>query len=200
MVTKRRILRLLSAVFIISAVLLLYFWRNLFVVIPSAILGLLLFAISFYKKRPPHNITLTNFINVFTHFRVTLDSNANVFQALNATLEVTTGVLFTHIEALIASLETNHTVVPFITFAKPFNHRFVTHIMINVYMLINHGIDAKRLWQFNYMFETLVREHNETMISAHQNSYERFDIMLFLGNAVMIFTLMASVMAMIGGF
>lgn len=182
-----------------SASLCVYLYPRLFLVGPLVLGGGLLFLLSFYKKRIPNNITVTNFINVFTHFRVTLDSDSNVFQALNAMLEITTGALYENIETLINSLESDHTIAPFMAFARPFKHRFVTHIMINIYMLINHGLDPKRLWQFNYMFETLVKEYNESRLAAHQNSYERFDIMLFVGNALMIFTLMASVMGMIGG-
>lgn len=199
MITKERLLRGLSIMLLGSATILVYFYPRLIIIGPLTLAGGALFLLSFYKKRPANNITVTNFINVFTHFRVTLDSDTNVFQALNAMLEITTGALYEHIETLVASLETDHTITPFIAFAQPFKHRFVTHIMINIYMLINHGLDPKRLWQFNYMFETLVKEYNESRLAAHQNSYERFDIMLFVGNALMIFTLMSSVMGMIGG-
>lgn len=58
----------------------------------------------------------------------------------------------------------------------------------------------KRLWQFNYLFETLVKEHNDEEIALHESSYERFNISLFIGTGIMIMTLMISIMGMIGEY
>ncbi len=196
---RKLFMRGAAVILIIGGALLVYFMRDYFVAGALLIGGVILFIMSFSKRKEQANITTTNFISVFTHFRVGLDSDANVYQALTATLNVTSGALYALLEQLINSLETDHTVTPFITFAKAFKHRFITHIMINVYMLINHGTDAERLWQFNYMFETLVKEFNEEIIVSHESSYERFNLALFLGTGIMIFTLMGSVMSLIGG-
>ena len=102
------------------------------------------------------------------------------------------------LEELIKTINTDHSVKPFITFADPFKNRFITHIMINVYMLINHGLDIKRLWQFNFIFETLTKEYSTSVIDLHRSSLERFDILLYLGTGIMMFTLMTSVLALIG--
>lgn len=161
--------------------------------------GLILFGVSQIKQKPKDNFTLNDFINVFTHFRVALDSDANVFVALGSSLDYTSGAMHVALEKLVNTLHHDHSVTPFILFAKKFKHRFVTHIMINVYMLINHGLNPKRLWQFNYLFESLVKEYNETQVALHESSYERFNLSLFLGTGIMMFTIMGSILSMFGG-
>lgn len=162
--------------------------------------GVLILIVAFIPEKEKSNITLAEFINVFTHFRVALDNKLNVYRALNITFATTSGALASLLESLINALENDHSVTPFINFALPFKHPLVTQIMINVYMLVNHGVDPKRLWQFNYLFETLVKEHNDEEIALHESSYERFNISLFVGTGVMIMTLMISVMGIIGGY
>lgn len=162
--------------------------------------GLIAFGLSYLKQKPKENFNLSDFINVFTHFRVALDSDANVYNALASSLDFTSGSMHLALEKLVNNLHNDHSVTPFIIFAKKFKHRFVTHIMINVYMLINHGLDTRRLWQFNYLFEALVKEYNDAEIALHESSYERFNLSLFLGTGIMMFTIMGSILSMFGGF
>lgn len=195
----KRIARVLG--FLLSGSGLLYLYWAEDYLYPLMLLGggAVLLGYSFFKVKEKANLNMTSFINVFTHFRVALDSETNVFQALSAALTVTSGKLYELLEELVNSLSHDHSVTPFISFAKPFKNRFITHIMINVYMLINHGIDHKRLWQFNYMFETLVAEYHEEQLALHESSYERYNTALFIGSGILIFTLMSSIFSLLGG-
>ncbi len=195
----KKLLKALAVLFIISGLALIYWLRNYLIYGPLIVIGIALYYFSTKKDEIKDNLNIANFINVFTHFRVALDSDANVFNALSASLELTSGRMHEELERLISAINKDHSVTPFITFAKKYNHRFVTHIMINIYMLINHGLDPKRLWQFNYLFETLLKEYNDAEISKHQNSYDRFDLSLFLGSGIMMFTIMGSILSLLGG-
>ena len=167
----------------------LYFWKkNLTLALIFAGVGFTIVVITFIPQKQKSNITLADFINVFTHFRVALDNNLNVYRALNITLTTTSGAMSALLESLINALENDHSVTPFINFSLPFKHPLVSQIMINVYMLVNH------------LFETLVKEHNDEEIALHESSYERFNISLFIGTGIMIMTLMISIMGMIGEY
>lgn len=195
----KKLLKALAVLFIISGLALIYWLRNYLIYGPLIVIGIALYYFSTKKDETKDNLNIANFINVFTHFRVALDSDANVFNALSASLDLTSGRMHEELERLISAINKDHSVTPFINFAKKYNHRFVTHIMINIYMLINHGLDPKRLWQFNYLFETLLKEYNDAEISQHQNSYDRFDLSLFLGSGIMMFTIMGSILSLLGG-
>lgn len=195
----KKLLKALALLCIISGLALIYWLRNYLIYGTLIVVGIGLYYFSTKKDETKDNLNIANFINVFTHFRVALDSDANVFNALSASLELTSGRMHEELERLISAINKDHSVTPFITFAKKYNHRFVTHIMINIYMLINHGLDPKRLWQFNYLFETLLKEYNDAEISKHQNSYDRFDLSLFLGSGIMMFTIMGSILSLLGG-
>lgn len=195
----KKLLKALAVLFIISGLALIYWLRNYLIYGPLIVIGIALYYFSTKKDETKDNLNIANFINVFTHFRVALDSDANVFNALSASLYLTSGRMHEELERLISAINKDHSVTPFINFAKKYNHRFVTHIMINIYMLINHGLDPKRLWQFNYLFETLLKEYNDAEISQHQNSYDRFDLSLFLGSGIMMFTIMGSILSVLGG-
>lgn len=190
---------LFSGVLLLIAGLFAYFvFHQLYVALGLVVASIIIIILPFFKKKVKSNLTINTFIDVFTHFRVALDSDANVYQALSATLAITKGDMYIKLEELIKTINTDHSVKPFINFAAPFKNRFITLIMINVYMLINHGLDIKRLWQFNYIFETLTKEYSDSVIETHKSSLERFDILLYLGVGIMMFTLMASVLALIG--
>lgn len=196
--SARRSMRVIGTLFLIAGSLIIFLYKNYYLIVILLLGRLTLFSLSFYKKKVVNNLTLVNFINVFTHFRVALDSNSNVFVSLNSAVAVTSGAMFENLTILINDMSNDHTIKPFITFAKPFNDRLVTHIMINLFILVTHGLDQKRLWQFNYVFETLINEHAEQQADAHKASYERFDISLFFGTAILIFTLMNTILSLIG--
>lgn len=193
-------LRIIGYLFFVGSIYFTYFLKDYFIGVALGITGGILTLLLPSTKKKRSNLTVHEFINIFTHFRVTLQSHANVYQSLLAALHGSSGQMYEALEVLTSAISKDHTVTPFITFAKGFKHRFITHIMINIYMLVNHGTDPQHLWQFNYLFESLVKEHNEEQIALHESSYERFNVSLFLGTGAMMFTLMGSVMTMLGGF
>lgn len=149
-------------------------------------------------KSAKASLTMHDFIITFTHFRVALDSNANVFHALVTSIERAESPLSEELQLLHSEMMVDHSVTPYIKFAKNFKEPIITHIMINIYLLINHGVDAKRLWQFNYIFETLIKANYDELIAEHKNSYEKFDIVLYLGTGVVLVTILLNVITLIG--
>ncbi|MDY0214873.1 MAG: hypothetical protein RBS24_05085 [Bacilli bacterium] len=194
-----KVLKPIGLLSVLGGITTLYFIDNLIISGILILIGIALFIIGNLKKKPKDNLDIASFINMFTHFRTMLDSDANVVSALTSSLEFTSGVMYEALHKLVVNINDDHSVTPFILFAKRFNHRFVLHIMINVYMLINHGLEAKRLWQFNYLFESLIKEFNDEQIALHESSYERFNVSLFLGTGIMMFTIMGTILSMFGG-
>lgn len=183
----------------ISAAFVLFLLRFSIIVIVSLVLLSLLFL--FFIKTKANNVafTLNDFIMTFTHFRVALDSDANVFYALSASLDAAHEPVKTAVKELHEQMMVDHTVAPYLTFAIKFDNAIVTHIMINIYLLINHGVDQKRLWQFNYIFEALIKMNHDETIANHSASYERFDLFLYLGTGLVLITILLNVMTLIGG-
>ncbi len=194
----KKIFFISGTVLFLAALFTYFIFKQIYVALALVIGGIIFVVLTFLKPKVKSNLTINTFIDVFTHFRVALDSDANVYQALTATLAITKGEMYIKLDELIKLINTDHTVQPFITFASAFKNRFITHIMINVYMLINHGLNVKRLWQFNYIFETLTKEYGAEVIENHRSSLERFEILLYLGTGIMMFTLMTSVLSLIG--
>lgn len=169
------------------------------IILASGIAGLLFYLGVGFKPTKKRPLTLSEFIEVFTHFRIALDSEDNVYHALEACAKLSKGMLNEHLINLIETIEHNHTVMPFVEFAKKFNNPFVMHIMIHIYLLVDHGMESSRLWQFNYVFEELIKTNNEQQLRVHTDSYERFNMLLFLGSGVVIITIMINILGMIGG-
>lgn len=186
-----------SSVFIIgAAVLYLLKFPPLYA---AALIILSLFTFIFVKTTPAKkHFTIHEFIITFTHFRVALDSDANVFHALVTAIERAAPTLAEELQLLHNEMMTDHSVTPYINFAQNFKEPIITHIMINIYLLINHGVDAKRLWQFNYIFETLIKANYDEVLADHKSSYEKYDTVLYFGTAVLMMTILLNVMNLIG--
>lgn len=194
---RKQLIRIVGLICLFLGVIGFYFSDKQLAIL-SIVSGTGLLILSSVSIKKNEVVTVNDFINLFTHFRVSLDSEANVFQALTSCLNVAGGKIYEELEKLITVQREDHSVMPFINFAKFFNNHLVTHIMINIYMLINNGLEPKRLWQFNYIFENLIKENNDHQLLMHENSYERFNTTLFLGTGVLLFTLMSSILTMIG--
>ncbi len=181
-----------------TAVVLFFLRFSLIIVVSLVVLSL--FLLFFIKTKTKTTVfTLNDFIMTFTHFRVALDSDANVFYALSASLEAAREPVKTAVKLLHEQMMIDHSVTPYLTFAKSFDNTIVTHIMINIYLLINHGVDQKRLWQFNYIFESLIKMNHEETVANHNASYERFDLFLYIGTGLVLITILLNVMTLIGG-
>lgn len=167
-----------------------------FLMIISGIIMIFISSLIPNQKKP---LTLNEFIEVFTHFRIALDSADNVYHALEACMKTARDSISDQLIKLLDAIEHNHTVMPFLEFAKPFNNPFITHVMIHIYLLIDHGMEHGRLWQFNYVFEELIKSNHQQLLKIHQDSYERFNMLLFLGAGVVMITLMINILGVIGG-
>lgn len=186
-----------SGLFLVAAGVLYFLNFPPLYAVALAILSL--FTFIFIKTTPPKkHFTMHEFIITFTHFRVALDSDANVFHALVTSIERATPSLAEELQLLHSEMMTDHSVTPYINFAKNFKEPIITHIMINIYLLINHGVDAKRLWQFNYIFETLIKANYDEILEDHKSSYEKYDTVLYFGTAVLMMTILLNVMTLIG--
>lgn len=165
----------------------------------AALVILSMFIFIFVRTKPmKKHFTMHEFIITFTHFRVALDSDANVFHALVTSIERAAPSLAEELQLLHSEMMSDHSVTPYINFAKNFKEPIITHIMINIYLLINHGVDAKRLWQFNYIFEALIKANYDEVLEDHKSSYEKFDTVLYFGTAVLMMTILLNVMTLIG--
>lgn len=170
-----------------------------FIVYVMVGISALFFVVSFFIKPKKEKMTLEHFIIAFTSFRVSIDTNANVFNALSEAKKRAPQPISEALEQLITALEADHSVRPFFEFANLFENKLIMHIMVNIYLLINHGIDQKRLWQFNYTFEKLMEINLQQSIAEHESSYELFNTSLYLGTGIVIITLMLNIVGLISG-
>ena len=79
---------------LLGALFAYFFFKQIYVAIGLVVGGIIIIIIPFLKRKEKSNLTINTFINVFTHFRVALDSDANVYQALSATLAITKGDIY----------------------------------------------------------------------------------------------------------
>ena len=75
---------------------------------------------------------LNEFISVFTYFKIYLKNGLSVYDSFLEIRQYCSPWMYTQIEILISEIDEDKTILPYMNFAKKFNHNVIEEINISV--------------------------------------------------------------------
>lgn len=190
-----------GVVFLASIILAILFGSIL-----VACLGLIFMAIylfSFYykyskKRQEIDRSSIDAFINYFGFFRIYIANGESVYLALNKTLEFASDNIKPYIEGLIAEIDKDKTIQPFIRFAANFKMKLIEDIMISIYEMVENGNNLNYINQFTTIFENFKLRINKANSEARFNRFDTFITSSLIGSAIIMIILVYGIINLIG--
>ena len=190
-----------ALVFVISIVLTVLF-KNI-LMIGVSFLFIMVYAFSFYyryskKKQEIERNYINAFINYFSFFRIYIANGESVYLALNKTLEFASDNIKPFIEGLLAEIDKDKTIQPFIRFAANFKMKLIEDIMISVFEMVENGNNINYINQFTTIFENFKLRINRSNSESRFNKFDTFINSSLIGSGLIMIVLVYGIINLIG--
>ena len=190
-----------ALVFVISIVLTVLF-KNI-LMIGVSFLFIMVYAFSFYyryskKKQEIEKNYINAFINYFSFFRIYIANGESVYLALNKTLEFASDNIKPFIEGLLAEIDKDKTIQPFIRFAANFKMKLIEDIMISVFEMVENGNNINYINQFTTIFENFKLRINRSNSESRFNKFDTFINSSLIGSGLIMIVLVYGIINLIG--
>ena len=106
--------------------------------------------------------------------------------------------MYTQIDILINEIDMDKSIMPYINFAKKFNHNVVEEIMITIYQMIDDGTNYKYISSFTYIFDEFKKNIETNNIEKAERSMRNKTTLCLVGSAIFTLAIMLGVIGMLG--
>lgn len=110
------------------------------------------------KKATEDTLLETEFVRLFTYFGIYVDDGLPVYSALSEIMKFASPPMESRLKELLAGIDKDKTVTPFIRFASEFPSLSIREVLISVYKMVDEGTNGAYLRQFSTLFASLAAE------------------------------------------
>lgn len=141
----------------------------------------------------------SEFIFLIGFFRIFIDHQYNVYQALKALIPYASFTTKNRLETLILAIDEDKTITPFLQFAQTYQLATIEQLMISVYQLVEQGSHSRSLTQFTSLFQAYVTQHSEIEIDQYRRKLERYQSAPLIASAMVTILIAFGIVSLIGG-
>ena len=188
---------------LLIGVLLLVFFKD---ILYSAVAFGLIFVFSLvflsrYSKRIANRNSenLQDFATLFGYFRIYIHNGYSVYSALKELLNFANPDLEKSLQVLIAEIDDDKSVQPFVKFSKQFNEIIIEELMISIYQLIDDGESSDYLVQFELIFDKFSEILYEKYLKSKDSKLATLSSAPLIGSCFLIVVLTIGIISIIGG-
>lgn len=141
---------------------------------------------------------LNEFINVFTYFKIYIKNGLSVYDSFLEIRQYCSPWMYTQIDVLIAEIDEDKSIMPYMNFAKKFNNNVVEEIMITIYQMVDDGTNYKYLSSFTYIFDEFKKNIEQNNVEKANRSMGGKTNLCLIGSAIFTLAIMMGVIGMLG--
>lgn len=151
-----------------------------------------------YKKR--EEIALEKeFVNVFGYLEVYLRNGVPVYSAFKRLGDYSSPLMKEKLEELIADIDKDKSVEPYVKFAGYFSSLTIKEVMISLYLLVEQGENDQYLRQFSTLFSSFSSEEKKMAREKRASSLNNIQFFPLIGSALTMIMITIGIMNAIGG-
>ena len=193
---------LISALLLMVTFVLYLVTKNLIVPIIIGIGDLVLtyFLLSRYndKKKSLLKNRENELISLISYFDVYIRNNNNVYQSFNLLIPYCSNWMKEKIEDLLAEIDKDKSVQPFVNFANQFTSISIHSLMLSIYQMVDQGENSEHLTHFNLLFDEISKARNREMIEQKQKALSNMSTFPLAGAGLITISLTISILSILG--
>lgn len=202
--SKQMVIYLLASLSFFLAAGAFYFYRRQPHVFLYPVLLLLLFTFFYFSrydgilKRNEEKDEI-EFVALFTYFSIYIKDGFNVYNALEQIVPYASERIQERLKKLLAQIESDKTLQPYLDFAAPFHSLSVKEVMIAVYQMVDEGEGGVYIQQFSHLFGKFSDEKHAFEKKEHIRKLESLSSLPLVGSGITMLILLAGIMEVVGG-
>lgn len=166
----------------------------------ATFLVLYIFNINYDKRITRYKQSLENeFVTTLNYIQTYLGNGYNVYQSLNEILEICNDGLNTLFVDLLADIDEDKSVTPFITFANNFSSTLIQQVMISLYLMVENGTDITYISRFAPLFSQLKKDNEQKIVKNINSRYDSLNLLPVIGAAIITVIIIIGIVSIIGG-
>lgn len=166
----------------------------------ATFLVLYIFNINYDKRITRYKQSLENeFVTTLNYIQTYLGNGYNVYQSINEILEICNDGLNTLFVDLLADIDEDKSVTPFITFANNFSSTLIQQVMISLYLMVENGTDITYISRFAPLFSQLKKDNEQKIVKNINSRYDSLNLLPVIGAAIITVIIIIGIVSIIGG-
>jgi len=138
------------------------------------------------------------FVKLFTYYQIYIRNGLNIYNALEALVSFASPTIKDYLETLLAQIDEDKTVMPFINFGKRFHSLAIEQAMISIYQMVDQGNDEMRLIQFQNVFGRIADQHYQDEVNKIRKGLESLNALPLVGAGLITMMITFGIITMIG--
>ena len=193
---------LINSLFIVGGIISYLFLRNLvLLIILFVLLGVLdFFLLTHYddRKKAILRNRENELIAIISYFEVYIQNNSNVYQSFLKLIPYCSDWMKERIETLLAEIDEDKSVQPFINFANSFQSLSIHSLILSIYQMVDQGENSEQLLQFSIVFDELAKNRNKEIIEQKEKSLSNMSTFPLIGAGLITISLTISILSILG--
>ena len=198
------IISLIAIVFVAIALVVILILKEIYIgLIAIAFGGVVLYLYTSRYKTMEKNKEKENvdeLISLLSYFEIFISNGNNVYTSFKMLLPYCNQFLQDAISSLLAQIDVNKTVGPYITFASKFNNRVIDSLMLSIYQMVDNGENVVELTEFDLLFNNIKTKTQEELIDSQQKSLDSLNSFPLIGAGAITIILSISIISIIGDY
>lgn len=123
----------------------------------------------------------SEFISIIGYFQFFISNGFNVYQSFQSLIPYSSIWMEEQIQSLIAQIDNDKSVKPFINFANKFTNKIANNVMLSIYQMVDEGENNIHLLHFQSLFEELKRNQQKDLIDGKDRSMSSLSSLPLIG-------------------
>ena len=171
-----------------------------------AVIGLLIAALVLFlnyinrtrSKQGLEKMHENEFVDIINYFETFLANDLNIYQSFQEVLVYASPWMRNKIETMLAEIDEDKSVKPFIKFAQNFKNTSIENVMVSIYQMIEDGHNNTSLNQFDLLFDKFEENSKREFIRKKENELERLNMFPLIGAIITTVILTLSILSIVG--
>ncbi|MCR5079088.1 MAG: hypothetical protein K6B65_04130 [Bacilli bacterium] len=174
----------------------------IFMLVP--VLGSIVYSYAYFSRYGKRIMRLRReeeeeFVRLFTYFQVYLNDGYNIYNALSSIVPFASSTIGAKLEKLIADIDTDKTIRPFIEFGNSFEDIQIRQVMLSIFQMVDQGNNKAYMDQFKHVFGRLSDQKHELHKQKRIERVQSMATFPLVGSGVSMIILLAALADIIGG-
>lgn len=138
------------------------------------------------------------FISLLPFYKTYISNGFNVYKAFQELIPFSSEQLKERIEKMVADIDEDKSIKPYINFAKKFKDNEIEQLLICIYQMVDDGNNEKYVNQFEIIFSKLRDEKYKSIIERKDKSLSSMSVFPLIGSALQIVMITFGILSTIG--
>ena len=139
-------------------------------------------------------------ISLLSYFEIFISNGNNVYTSFKMLLPYADEFMQEAISSMLAQIDVDKTIGPYINFASKFNNRIIESLMLSIYQMVDNGENIIELNEFDLLFNNIKEKHYQELIDSKRKSLDLYNSFPLIGAGAITIILSISIVSIIGDY